>query len=247
VTYAPAQFGVRESILQAEDECPQGSGWFPTREPVTTRRMPCLIAIGWAGRRGPGPMPAGRRPCPARAVATVPIRTCTRVLARSGAAGGGAAGAAATPGWSRPTTPLAPGPARQLTTSWRPEDSARFAEPVCLRRRSRARVSAEICSPAARKPPGQRAARDLDRRACHTSGLSHGTAEPGAERGGDSGMTTPNPAQPAARAEPPPQTQPAPTGAARSGSRLAWLDVLRGLAALCGPQSLRLLRAAAVE
>jgi|GEM_PF-326091 len=46
-------------------------------------------------------------------------------------------------------------------------------------------------------------------------------------------MTTRNRAQPAARAEPPPQTQPAPAGAARSGSRLAWLDVLRGLAALC--------------
>lgn len=120
-------------------------GGSPTREPVTTRRMPCLIAIGWAGRRGPVPMPASRRPCPARAVATVPIRTCTRVLARSGAAGGGAAGAAATPGWIRPTTPLAPDPARQLTTSWRPEGSARLAEPVSgvgpL-----ARISAEIRS-----------------------------------------------------------------------------------------------------
>ena len=75
----------------------------------------------------------------------VPIRTCTRVLARSGAAGGGAAGAAATPGWIRPTTPLAPDPARQLTTSWRPEGSARLAEPVSgvgpL-----ARISAEIRS-----------------------------------------------------------------------------------------------------
>ena len=46
-------------------------------------------------------------------------------------------------------------------------------------------------------------------------------------------MTTRNPAQPAARAELPPQTQPAPAGPAKTGSRLAWLDVLRGLAALC--------------
>ena len=39
--------------------------------------------------------------------------------------------------------------------------------------------------------------------------------------------------QHAARAELPPQTQPAPAGTARTGSRLGWLDVLRGLAALC--------------
>ena len=31
----------------------------------------------------------------------------------------------------------------------------------------------------------------------------------------------------------PPQTQPSPAGPAKTGSRLAWLDVLRGLAALC--------------
>ena len=46
-------------------------------------------------------------------------------------------------------------------------------------------------------------------------------------------MTTRNPTQPAAKAELPPQTQPAPAGAAKTGSRLGWLDVLRGLAALC--------------
>jgi peptidoglycan/LPS O-acetylase OafA/YrhL len=39
--------------------------------------------------------------------------------------------------------------------------------------------------------------------------------------------------QQAARAELPPQTQPAPAGTARTGTRLGWLDVLRGLAALC--------------
>jgi peptidoglycan/LPS O-acetylase OafA/YrhL len=51
---------------------------------------------------------------------------------------------------------------------------------------------------------------------------------------GDGGMTTRGPDQPAARAElPPPQTPPAPSRAAGAGSRLAWLDVLRGLAALC--------------
>jgi len=45
-------------------------------------------------------------------------------------------------------------------------------------------------------------------------------------------MTSPNPAEPAARAEPP-QAQPsAPAGATGTGNRLAWLDVLRGLAAL---------------
>ena len=49
---------------------------------------------------------------------------------------------------------------------------------------------------------------------------------------GDSGMTTRSPDQLAARAELPPQTPPARPGAAGTASRLAWLDVLRGLAAL---------------
>jgi peptidoglycan/LPS O-acetylase OafA/YrhL len=46
-------------------------------------------------------------------------------------------------------------------------------------------------------------------------------------------MTSPNPTEPAARAEPPHAPPPAAAGPARTGSRLAWLDVLRGLAALC--------------
>jgi hypothetical protein len=102
---------------------PSTSSWFPHVRAVTTRRLPCLVVVdmGSAGRQRPTPMPASQRPCPARAAGTVPIRTCTRGPARSGAAGGGAAGAAATPGQNRPTTPLAPGPARQLTASWRPE------------------------------------------------------------------------------------------------------------------------------
>ena len=45
-------------------------------------------------------------------------------------------------------------------------------------------------------------------------------------------MTTRSPDQPAARPELPPQAPPAPPAAAGTGSRLAWLDVLRGLAAL---------------
>ena len=45
-------------------------------------------------------------------------------------------------------------------------------------------------------------------------------------------MTTRSPDQLAVRAELPPQTAPAPPAAAGTGSRLAWLDVLRGLAAL---------------
>ena len=45
-------------------------------------------------------------------------------------------------------------------------------------------------------------------------------------------MTTPNPVEPAARAEPPQVPPPAATRAAAGGRRLAWLDVLRGLAAL---------------
>jgi peptidoglycan/LPS O-acetylase OafA/YrhL len=44
-------------------------------------------------------------------------------------------------------------------------------------------------------------------------------------------MTSPNTAEPAARAEPP-QPPPPSAGATGTGSRLAWLDVLRGLAAL---------------
>jgi peptidoglycan/LPS O-acetylase OafA/YrhL len=44
-------------------------------------------------------------------------------------------------------------------------------------------------------------------------------------------MTSPNTAEPAAQAEPP-QAPPAASGVAGTGNRLAWLDVLRGLAAL---------------
>jgi peptidoglycan/LPS O-acetylase OafA/YrhL len=51
-------------------------------------------------------------------------------------------------------------------------------------------------------------------------------------------MTSPNPVEPAATAErpqapPPPPAAAGPASTARTGSRLAWLDVLRGLAALC--------------
>jgi peptidoglycan/LPS O-acetylase OafA/YrhL len=46
-------------------------------------------------------------------------------------------------------------------------------------------------------------------------------------------MTSPDPTEPTARAEPPQAPLPARAGAARTGNRLAWLDVLRGLAALC--------------
>ena len=49
---------------------------------------------------------------------------------------------------------------------------------------------------------------------------------------GDGGMTARSPDQPAVRPELPPRTPPAPPAAAGTGSRLAWLDVLRGLAAL---------------
>ncbi len=51
------------------------------------RRLACPIAIGSAGRRGPAPVPVGQRPCGARVAGTVPIRTCTRVGAQSGADG----------------------------------------------------------------------------------------------------------------------------------------------------------------
>ena len=40
------------------------------------------------------------------------------------------------------------------------------------------------------------------------------------------------PAEPAARAEPPQAPPSAPASVAGTGNRLAWLDVLRGLAAL---------------
>jgi peptidoglycan/LPS O-acetylase OafA/YrhL len=49
---------------------------------------------------------------------------------------------------------------------------------------------------------------------------------------GDSRMTTPPAAEPAAKTEPPEPAPPAAPGAARTGNRLAWLDVLRGVAAL---------------
>jgi len=49
---------------------------------------------------------------------------------------------------------------------------------------------------------------------------------------GDGGMSTHNLAQPPPAAEQPPRT-PAPVGPAKTGNRLAWLDVLRGVAALC--------------
>jgi peptidoglycan/LPS O-acetylase OafA/YrhL len=48
---------------------------------------------------------------------------------------------------------------------------------------------------------------------------------------GDSGMTSPNTAEPAAGAEPPEALSPR-SAATGTGNRLAWLDVLRGLAAL---------------
>ena len=50
----------------------------------------------------------------------------------------------------------------------------------------------------------------------------------------DSRMTSPHAADPAAATEPPPLPRPAAAGraAAETGSRLGWLDVLRGLAAL---------------
>jgi peptidoglycan/LPS O-acetylase OafA/YrhL len=46
-------------------------------------------------------------------------------------------------------------------------------------------------------------------------------------------MTSPNTARPAVAAEPPRAQQPADSSRTGTGSRLAWLDVLRGLAALC--------------
>ena len=46
-------------------------------------------------------------------------------------------------------------------------------------------------------------------------------------------MTSPDTARAAARAKPPQARPPAPAGPAGVGNRLAWLDVLRGLAALC--------------
>jgi peptidoglycan/LPS O-acetylase OafA/YrhL len=48
---------------------------------------------------------------------------------------------------------------------------------------------------------------------------------------GDSGMTSPNTAEPPAGAEPPEALSPR-SAATGTGNRLAWLDVLRGLAAL---------------
>jgi peptidoglycan/LPS O-acetylase OafA/YrhL len=50
---------------------------------------------------------------------------------------------------------------------------------------------------------------------------------------GDSGMTSPNPTEPAARTEPPRIPTPPAAAPAATGNRLAWLDVLRGFAALC--------------
>jgi hypothetical protein len=65
---------------------------------------------------------------------------------------------------------------------------------------------------------------------------------------GDSGMTSPNATEPPARAEPPQTPPPAAAVPAGAGNRLAWLDVLRGLAALCVVfNHFRPLRAAAVE
>ena len=49
---------------------------------------------------------------------------------------------------------------------------------------------------------------------------------------GDSGMTSPNTAEPTARPEPSQAPPCPPAAAAGTGNRLAWLDVLRGLAAL---------------
>jgi peptidoglycan/LPS O-acetylase OafA/YrhL len=49
---------------------------------------------------------------------------------------------------------------------------------------------------------------------------------------GDSGMTSPDTAEPAASAEPPQASSPPSAAATATGNRLAWLDVLRGLAAL---------------
>jgi peptidoglycan/LPS O-acetylase OafA/YrhL len=49
---------------------------------------------------------------------------------------------------------------------------------------------------------------------------------------GDSGMTSPNTAEPTARPEPSRAPSSPPAAAAGTGNRLAWLDVLRGLAAL---------------
>jgi peptidoglycan/LPS O-acetylase OafA/YrhL len=49
---------------------------------------------------------------------------------------------------------------------------------------------------------------------------------------GDRRMTSPHAAEPAAKTETPSLPRPAATGATATGSRLAWLDVLRGLAAL---------------
>ena len=50
---------------------------------------------------------------------------------------------------------------------------------------------------------------------------------------GDTGMTSSNTTEPPARAEPPQTPPPAAAAPAGAGNRLAWLDVLRGLAALC--------------
>jgi peptidoglycan/LPS O-acetylase OafA/YrhL len=46
-------------------------------------------------------------------------------------------------------------------------------------------------------------------------------------------VINPDTTEPTARAEPPQAPPPAPAGPAGTGNRLAWLDVLRGLAALC--------------
>ena len=49
---------------------------------------------------------------------------------------------------------------------------------------------------------------------------------------GDSGVSSPDTTEPTARAEPPQAPPRAAAGPAGTGNRLAWLDVLRGLAAL---------------
>ena len=50
---------------------------------------------------------------------------------------------------------------------------------------------------------------------------------------GEIGMTSANPVEPTARTEPPQTPPPGTPPAATASSRLAWLDVLRGFAALC--------------
>jgi hypothetical protein len=124
--------------------------------PAKTRRLPWPVAgLSPACRRGLVPMPAPRWPCRACAAGTVPICTCTRVPARSGAPGGScgaAAGAAATSGCSRPTTPLAPGRrAFRATSAGSPGD--RSAVRLAARTRGR---------PDARSTSGPRSIDPLD-------------------------------------------------------------------------------------